>query len=143
MRNNTLILFINFFALFVAFLLSSCKPHDNDDSIPGLAGNEGEINSDICNSVGASKGRGIVHETMHFLGLLDRCSGNRSFKGFEKDIMGVDARIATLFDDSHYLSFIEKYKEVDMSGRPYILLIDRIDVMQTEQLKRVNVIEEL
>ena len=105
----------------------------------GTAGNMGEINSDICSSQGASKGRGILHETLHFLGLLDRYSGEHSFKGFEKDIMGVNARNATRFHGSHYTPYIEKYKDADMSGKPYILLKDRIDVFQTEFLKRNNV----
>ena len=109
--------------------------------VGGLAGNNGEINSDICNALGASKGKGILHETLHFLGLLDRYSGDKGFDGFEKDIMGIDARNATKFDDSHYLPYIEKYKNSDMSGKPYILLKDRLDVRETERLKRMNGID--
>lgn len=109
--------------------------------VGGLAGSEGNINSDICNSRGASKGKGILHETLHFLGLLDRYSGNHSYKGFEKDIMGVDARNATKFDDSHYIPYIEKYQDANMSGNPYILLKERIDVSQTERIKRMNTVD--
>ena len=109
--------------------------------VGGLSGSEGDINSDICNSIGASKGRGILHETLHFLGLSDRYSGDHSYKGFEKDIMGVDARNATKFDDSHYIPYIEKYQNTNMSGNPYILLKERIDVSQTERLKRMNTVD--
>lgn len=56
--------------------------------------------------------------------------------------MGVDARVATKFDNSHYLPFLEKYQNADMSGEPYILLIERIDVIQTEELRRIDAIEK-
>jgi len=101
-----------------------------------LAGTEGDINSDICNYIGAERGKGLLHETLHFLGLSDRYSDNHSFKGFENDIMGLNARNATIFDDSHYLPYIEKYKQMDMSDQPYILLKETIDLFQTQDLQR-------
>ena len=106
--------------------------------VGGLAGNTGDINSDITRLPGCSKGKSIVHETLHFLGLLDRYSDNHSFKGFESDIMGYNAKNARRFHDSHYYSYINKYYDAKMEGRPYILLKERIDVMETEYLKRIN-----
>ena len=102
--------------------------------VGGQAGSSGDINSDICSLVGASKGKGILHETMHFLGLSDRYNGDKCFKGFEKDIMGLYARNASRFDDSHYLPYIEKYGNADMGDEPYILLKEKIDVSQTRAL---------
>ncbi len=109
--------------------------------VGGLAGNVGNINSDICSSIGASKGKGVLHETLHCLGLLDRYSGDHCFKGFEKDIMGLNARNATKFDRSHYLPYIEKFKDALTSDKSFILLKERIDVYQTESLKRKNTVD--
>lgn len=104
----------------------------------GLAGNEGQINADILNSFGLSRGMGFLHETLHFLGISDRYSGNECFKGFENDIMGLYARNANEVDISHYKSFVDKYKNADISNNPYLLLREKIDVLETEKLKRVN-----
>lgn len=43
-----------------------------------------------------------------------------------------------IVQQSHYLPFIKMYKDADMSDKPYILLQNRIDVLHTESLKRLN-----
>ena len=92
-----------------------------------FAGNEGYINSDITNSIGRSQGKGIIHETLHFFGISDRYRKSVSLPGFEKDIMGADARYSNKVHDTHYKAFINTYGNSVPKDKPYILLEKRLD----------------
>ena len=103
------------------------------------AGTNGYVNADIMDSKGRSRDRGIIHETMHFLGLSDRYSGtNSSFEGFENDIMGGNARDANSMDMTHYNSYINTYGDFDMGNSSYLLLNTTIDIKGTNILKSLN-----
>ena len=94
----------------------------NEILLDEFVGNVGYINSDITNSIGRSQGKGIIHETLHFLGISDRYRNSTSLPGFENDIMGADVRYSNKVHDAHYKAFINTYRNSAPKDKPYILL---------------------
>ena len=95
-------------------------------------GNRSNINED---DLGAGAYRGVLHETGHLLGLSDRYyDDNTSFKGFEKDLMGGNARYSFGLDESHYQNYIDYYMNKDMGSASFLLLDMKIDIQHTNNL---------
>lgn len=104
------------------------ETRENGVLIEETCGNEGKINAD-CLAPGAVMG--VLHETLHMLGLSDRYTGlSDSMEGYENDIMGGSPAYARSLNKRHYqnyINYINKHPDlIDNNGNG--VLKNKVDI---------------
>ena len=94
------------------------KTTENGVLIEETCGGLGDINAD---NLRPGAVMGVLHETLHLLGLSDRYTGlSDSMEGYEKDIMGGNPAYAKSLNMRHYqnyINYINKHPElIDDNG---------------------------